>query len=83
MTDLVGVIDLLEVRGAVIAITNIGVILKRETAIRLLDLVLGSARANAKGGIGISSGCSIIIRHGLHPCFRPRTAGARSIYASR
>lgn len=43
-TNLVSVIDLLEVRGAVIAITNVGVILKREAAIRFLDLVLGSAR---------------------------------------
>lgn len=69
---LIGVIDLLEIGGAVISITDVGVVLKCKPAVSFLDLVLGGSRADTQSGVRISRGSSATVRHS-HPCFRPGT----------
>lgn len=77
-THLVGKVDLLEIGGAVIAVTYIGVILKRKASVRLLYLVFARTRRYAKSRVRIPYRIRAGVRHRHHAIagFSSR-AGAR------
>jgi hypothetical protein len=69
----------LEVPGAMVAVAHIRVILKRESSVCLLNLMLAGARTHSESGVVILHS-SLCVRHRYHSLtwsrFRTRTEPA-------